>query len=178
MPALTLLTYTYKRPLALSRCKQSVCAQTCQDVQHLIIEDSIGLGVGGMYADLPKHVCEISGDWVYYLQDDDRLAHEEVVSDFTAYLQKLDSVPDVVIVRNEKGGHIFPVRWYAAPEMGFIDLGNFIVRRDVFTANANFFGHRYEGDYDFIRTLWDRGYKFEWYDRVFSICQISRGMPE
>lgn len=178
MPALTLFSYTYKRPLALSRCKQSVYSQTCQDLEHVIIEDKVGLGVGGMYKDLPRHVDVISGDWVFYLQDDDILAHEQVAENFVNYLGSLEEMPDVIMVRNEKGGRILPTYWQRAPEMGFVDLGNFIVRADVFKANAHRFAHCYEGDYYFIRALWDMGYKFAWYDRLFSICQISQGRPE
>jgi hypothetical protein len=172
-PFLTIYTPTYKRPKGLEQCRASVRAQDDPGIEHLIIEDTVGLGVGGMFADIPNH--PVRGEWVYFLSDDDRLADPQVVSDFRA--QAFDA--DVVMCRSTIGQHIFPSAqcWGHVPLLGHVTLSNWIVRADVWRSVP--YGEHYEGDFAFIRACWDRGLRFAWWDRF--ICHADgwgQGRPE
>ena len=80
-----------------------------------------------------------------------------------------------IIVRNKHG--LQPCRWQA-PQPGR-STGSYVVRADVFCRHADQFGARYEGDYDFIRFLWDRRYTFAWWDRLVAEAQqVGMGRPE
>jgi len=45
--------------------------------------------------------------------------------------------------------------------------------------SVGLFGKRYEGDFDYISALWNRGYQFAWHDRLFARAQVlGLGRPE
>lgn len=171
-PFLSIYTPTYKRPRLLSRCIASVMAQTIgnEQIQHYVVRDDIGIGIGGMFAAIADNAKHLIGEYVYILQDDDILAKPDVVQRLYDFA-KGNGNPEVIIVQNTKRGMRLPLVWEDAPRVGMIDLGSYIVRRDVFTVNAHFFGRRYEGDFDFIETLWIRGYKFAWFRLLFAEAQ-------
>ena len=178
MAFLTIYTPTYKRPKALAVCKQSVLDQTRRSfIEHVIIPDEVGIGIDGVYRDVPNHLDKVNGDYVLFLSDDDYLCDPELAHKF--YKLAIDDYPDVVIFKAEKAGRVLPDIWNSKPKCGHIDLSNFIVRSDIWKAHADKWGQRYEGDYDFIRALWDMGYKFKWWDFLGVKAQrISRGKPE
>lgn len=176
MTFLTLYTPTYQRPQGLARCVASVQAQTDQDIEHLIIRDEVGLGVAGMFADIPNH--PVSGEYVYFLSDDDYLADPGVVAGLRQALRQQGD-PDVLMCRSTIGQHIFPSAqcWGHVPLLGHVTLSNWIVRRAVWEAVP--YGEHYEGDFSFIRACWDRGLRFAWWDRF--ICHADgwgQGRPE
>jgi glycosyltransferase involved in cell wall biosynthesis len=48
-PFLTVLTPTYRRPVGLVACLESVWTQTAIDqIEQVVMVDHIGLGIGGM----------------------------------------------------------------------------------------------------------------------------------
>lgn len=174
---LTIYTPTYRRPRFLAACKESVAAQSDRDYQHLVIEDRVGVGVEGMFLAVRDNVGLIEGQYVYMLQDDDVLVDRDFVRELKRFVWEHND-PPVVIVRNKKHG-LQPRRWRQAPQLGSIDLGSYVVRADVFCRHADQFGARYEGDYDFIRFLWDRRYTFAWWDRLVAEAQqVGMGRPE
>lgn len=179
MAFLTIYTPTYKRPKALAVCVESVLTQhKGWHVQHLIVPDEVGLGIDGMYADIINHVDEVNGEYVFMLSDDDMLCNDKFVSnllDFTKDNEK----PEVIIIKAIKEGRILPSIWNAKPQLGHIDISCFVVRSDIWKVNADKWGKRYEGDFDFINSLWEQGYQFNWMDVVAVKAQrISRGQPE
>lgn len=174
MTLLTIYTPTYKRPHALERCKASVAAQA--PCQHLVIEDTVGLGVGGMFADIPNHYGEIKGSYVYVLSDDDWLVDPHFVRDLPKVLERHNQ-PDILMVKSTIGGAIYPTRWTMRPQLGMVTLSNWIVKKDVFCSVP--YGHRYEGDFDFIDACYDRGLRVEWWDRIVTTALgWGRGEPE
>jgi len=195
----------------LERCKESVCAQTLlrsphpsplpagegvgELIQHLVVVDEVGVGIAGMFAEIGRHVDEMMGEYVYVLQDDDELADERVVADLARFIwagedcfvakgaprNDVDRGPDVVMVRNIKRGLNLPLIWQEKPREGYVDLGSYVTRRGVFTENVTRFGKRYAGDFDFIDALWEGGYSFAWFDRLFARAQVREpglGRPE
>lgn len=169
---MTFYTPTYLRPTYLAICRQSVQAQACRDFQHMVIVDDAGIGVDGMFRDIPRHADQVRGEYVFILADDDRLLSPDGLEQVRAFARAQDN-PAVLIVRNYKWGDVYPTIWQQEPVLGAIDTGNFIVRSDVFRENADRFGQRYEGDYDFIHHLWERGYPFAWFDYLFSEMQVG-----
>lgn len=178
MAFLTIYTPTYKRPLALQVCIDSIKEQTRAGfIEHVIIPDEVGIGIDGVYREVPNNLDKVHGDYVLFLSDDDMLIDPEFMRKFYAYA--IDGYPEVVIIKAEKSGRILPDLWQHEPMLGHIDLACFVVRSDIWKANADKWGQRYEGDYDFIKSLWDQGYNFKWLDIVAVKAQrISRGQPE
>lgn len=181
MAFLTIYTPTHRRPSLLRTCVLSVEMQVCHDYEQVIIHDEIGVGIAGMFAAIPGNLNLIKGDYVYILQDDDVLADNGVIGDVRMFAIK-NNMPPVVIGRNIKRGNKYPTYWRERPQEGHIDLGSYVIRRDVFAANARQFGQRYAGDADFIDALWAAGYPFAWLDRLLSREQIPErpglGRPE
>lgn len=180
MTLLTIYTPTYKRPKALAYCIQSVGRQTDQDTQHLIIPDDKGIGIAGVYRDVRLHGHKVEGDYCLFLSDDDYLYDNNVVADFRQFVNEHDK-PEVVMAKGIREGKTYPAPfcWQAPPMVGFVTLFNVITRRDVWIANATAWGECYEGDYFFMRHLWDAGYLFTWWDRTICATQrVSRGKPE
>lgn len=90
-----------------------------------------------------------------------------------------DNYPPVMIFRNKKRGNIYPTFWECEPREGHIDLGNYVVRTDVFRRHAHEFGKRYAGDFDFIHALWRHQYQFFWYRKIIAHAQtVGLGRSE
>jgi hypothetical protein len=162
----------------LEICRQSVRVQCDEDWEQVVIEDQVGIGVAGMYREVRRHVDQVHGDYVYMLQDDDMLVDPRFVAQLRKFVEAT-KWPEVVIVKIRAQTRELPLIWREAPRLGRIDLGNFVVRADVWKAHAADFGQRYEGDFDFIMNLWDCGYRFEWWPRVVAkkVC-VGRGRAE
>lgn len=176
-PFLSIYTPTYKRPGLLKQCKASVAAQVAP-VEHVIAEDTVGIGIDGVYARMPDHASLVHGEYVMVLSDDNVLTDTHFASDLKEIVRHNDH-PDVVVFKGEIGSSVQPIVWHDEPQIERIDLSCFAVARDVWQQHADLWGHRYEGDFDFIHGLWDLGYRFFWWDRrVFRALQISRGAAE
>lgn len=177
-PLVTFYTPTYKRPVMLSICRQSVEAQSDPSWEQLIVPDEVGIGIPGMFREIPNNTRRMKGRYIYVLQDDDMLADKYFVEELRKFLEAMND-PEVVIVRTRKGGLILPLEWKTRPRLAHIDLANYVVRADVFLRHAEAFGQRYEGDFDFINRLWELQYRFEWLDRLVCVSQaVGRGRTE
>jgi hypothetical protein len=155
-PFISFYTPTYRRPAQLANCLESVRTQTlARDCEQVVIPDHVGLGVGGMFERVPAYAGALHGRYVHFLCDDDVLAHQQAVAQLKAVVAAEDE-PDVVIVGSQKPGGMFPTRNAGPPELGGIDLGCFVVKRDLWTTYAGEYGRRYEGDFDFIDRLWQQ----------------------
>lgn len=174
---LSIYTPTYQRPQLLERCMESVANQT-MPCQHVIVEDKVGLGVGGMYREIQNHAHEVHGDYVLVLSDDNCLYDEYAVADLFYHIES-EGRPDVAIWEGSLQGIRVPKLWYCRPQIACIDLSNFIVRREVWQKHADDWPDSYEGDYHFIAKLWDTGYRFSWFHRLgYFAVKISKGAPE
>ncbi len=175
MTFLSIYTPTFRRPYQLGLCKASVEGQS-SPVEHVIVEDTVGLGVDGMFADIPNHAHKVTGQYVMVLSDDNILVDPHFAADLEL---QADGDPDVVVFKGQIMGTTQPAAWCCEPIETMIDLSCFAVRRDIWQKHAHDWGHRYEGDFDFIHALWAARYRFHWWDRlVFQALQISRGAAE
>ena len=175
-PMLSVYTPTYRRPFLLELCKASVANQSVR-VEHVIIEDTVGLGIGGMYGAIREHVGEVHGEYVMVLSDDNIL----VDGRFAERLEKIavdHLYPDVILFRGQIEQTLQPAAWACEPEITKIDLSCFAVQREVWVENADKWGQHYCGDFDFIHALWQE-YEFCWWDHLaFMAVKISGGEPE
>jgi hypothetical protein len=178
MPFLTFYTPSYRRPHGLAKCLASVQMQTIvSEIEQIVIPDHVGLGVGGMFAQVSRYASAVHGDYVYLLCDDDVLASPDVVEMVRRFAQ-LQGLPPVILVDAKKGGATWPVGEPWPPRCGAIDLGCIITRRDVWQAHAKDYGARYEGDYDFMQAVSQAGYPAVYCPVLFSIGAVSRGAAE
>lgn len=177
-PFLTVYTPTYKRQTLLEDCKQSVSWQTDGDVEHVIVEDTQGIGIAGVFRQVRKNVDQVHGQYVYFLQDDDVLASLDFVKELKRFVNAFKH-PEVVIGRIQVGIRTLPLMWEGEPLEGMIDLGNAVVRSDIWKKHADLYGQRYNGDWDFIHGLWELKYRFEWWNFVMGRKQVvGHGLSE
>lgn len=175
-PFLSVYTPTFRRPQALANCVASVKAQTIT-TEHVIIPDEVGIGIAGVYADVPNHAHKVHGTYVLFLSDDNYIIANDFAERLRDVIQR-EGYPDVVVFKNDICGCIQPAHWEAV-DYGAIDLSCFVVAREIWQKHAGDWGRHYAGDFDFIRTLFDAGYRFYWWDSLeMRALRISNGVPE
>lgn len=177
-PFITFYTPTYRRPLGLARNLASVQAQTrVQDIEQIVIPDHIGIGIDGMFARVPEYADAVHGRYVAFLCDDDELSGPDVVERLE-YAAEAEGYPPLLVVQTRKGGTVLPSGEAWPPRMGQIDLNCAVVRRDIWQRHAGHYGRRYEGDFDFMWSLWVEGVPAVPVDLVLSVGGVSRGAAE
>jgi hypothetical protein len=178
-PFITFYTPTYRRPQALARCLASVAGQTVVDaIEHIVIPDHVGLGVGGMYKRVARYAKAVHGRYVHLLADDDILVSPTVVEELRQFTRANDD-PEMVIVKSQKD-RVYPFGQPWPPVCGLIDLGCLVARLDVWQRHAQAYGHpgRYEGDFDFANAVLAAGHHAEFCDVLFVAGAVSRGAEE
>lgn len=152
-PFLTILTPTYHRPQQLRRCMDSVARQTLvAEIDHIILPDYVGVGVGGMYQLMPERVGAVRGEYVFILCDDDVLTDDRSVETLRREVRRAQN-PPLCLVQTVKGGSQWPQGPWWPPREGQIDLNCAVVRADFWKAHAIGYGSTYEGDCRFLERL-------------------------
>lgn len=177
-PFLSVYTPTYKRPTMLRLCEASVEQQT-EYTEHIIVRDDVGIGIDGMFAAIPRHAHWVRGTYAMVLSDDDVLIDAAFAADLKREAAA-NAHPDVILFKGQIGEVVQPIAWGGEPELERINLSCFAVRGPTWRLHSADWGHRYEGDYDFIHRLWELGYRFHWWDRLAfrALRGPSRGAPE
>ena len=177
-PFLTIVTRTYNRPSALASNVSSIDAQTDADLQHLIIEDTIGLGMYEADCSLDRHKDHVLGEFVYILDDDDYL----VINFFVAGLKRIVAAhqPDVIMVRAQFPGMVLPNPWGKPPQICRIGSPNFVVRANLWKHYIYMFcKDKRGGDFQLIDTLFKAKAQVYWWDQVVAkVPQVGKGRPE
>jgi GT2 family glycosyltransferase len=165
-PFLTLYTSTYRRPQWLLDCVASAQRQTDPDYEHILHPDPVGIGIAGVHQRIAEIAPRLGGQYVYLLNDDDVLVDDHLIADLKVIARDAD--PDVIMVRVAWDGRVIPEDdcWRREPRMGHVGSSTYVVRREVFQRFAAEFRPVYEGDYWFIRAIWDAGCSFYWHDVV------------
>jgi len=149
-----------------------------REIEHLVIPDHVGLGIGGMYQHVPNYVHAAHGEYVHLLADDDVLASPHVVEAVKLAAQA-NNYPAMLVVKVIKGGGLLPLDGQPWPPVcGRIDLGCLITRTDVWKSHAHKYGNRYEGDFDFASAVAQSGHEAVMVDLLFLVGGVSRGKPE
>lgn len=175
---LEVITRTFgKRPRMLLRNVLSMREQTDADWQQTLLHDTERRGVAWAVGNLAT--VEAVGDYVWILDDDDECAYPEFVADLK-YAVTIYGHPDVVMVKMDHGEPlgVLPAtgHWGNAPQEGCIGTSAFVVRRDVWNMYRPEWRAQYNGDFHFIRHLWDVDCIFAWLDVVASRTQSGRNM--
>lgn len=149
---------------------QSVAEQTIP-VQQVFARDRVlgGSGVAGMFSQVKLHAHRLTGDYVHFLADDDWLCGPTVAEQVQTFAL-LNGWPDVIVVRAEKCGVMYPIRMEGPPICGQIDLGCIITRRDVWLQHVQDYAAVYEGDYWHMLAMYNAGRRF-----VYSSIEFERG---
>ena len=177
-PFITFYTPTYKRPVQLAACLASVAEQTAKEhIEQIVIPDHLGVGIAGMYANVPKYADAVHGQYVHLLADDDVLAGPHVVERVKDFAVTYD-FPPLILVTSTKDGQDWPIAPEWPPIQGRIDLGCAITRADIWKAHAKDYGLRYEGDFDFMDALYRAGIQAAVCPIRFLYGKVSRGVPE
>lgn len=179
-PFLTIFTrHLPERVDLLNRCIQSVRQQSCEDYQHMVVEDtSKHYDVHAADSMFSRFKDGIKGRYVYMLDDDDYLIDEDFIGVIRSAAQQ--ECPDVIMVRMERAvkpfNDVLPPRnlWEKRPQPGKVGAPCFIIKANVWKEYCYLFGKptKGHGDHCLIATLWDEGYKFHWLNRV--VVRIDR----
>lgn len=181
MAFLEVVTRVYKRPTLLAANQASLDGQSDGDWEQTLLTDAVGRGVGWSYEQLATYAPQLTGDYIWLLDDDDLCVYPDLVAELKAIAAQHD--PDVVFVRMDHGERgVLPTDkfWGRPPFQGCIGCSAYIVRRAVWQQHANAFcpGH-YASDFDFIQAIWQDRPRVAWWDIVASRVQrISYGRPE
>lgn len=182
-PFLSIITRTHKRPFALGQCVASVQDQADQDLEHIIIEDTEGLGVAESFRLLLK--AKPAGHYVMILDDDNLLADPAVVSDLHAIANEYQ--PDVIVFKmNNAELGILPDThvWQREPIITHIDGGNIAVRRHIWRACipavlGPYDSPIYESDIWYLREVWKRTRRIHWLGQIrVLVSRVGRGAME
>ena len=182
-PFLSIITRTYRRPFALSQCVQSVREQTDQDLEHLILEDMVGMGVAESHRLFLK--AKPAGYYVMILDDDDLMATPGVVADLHVVANEYR--PDVIVFKmNNAELGILPdaLVWQHEPLPARISGSNVAVRRHVWHGCIPAILGRdgvpcYESDFLYLEEIWRRTRRIHWLDRIeVLVSRVNRGAME
>ena len=177
MPFLTCYTPTFRRPKLLECCCTSVLLQA-ERVQHVIVPDEVGIG-WRIFTEIRRHAHKCIGEYVHFLSDDCALSDSLVSIDLRRFADSSE-YPEVIIWKGQYPDSVCP--WQPAgvrPRLGYINLGNFVVRRDVWLRTADSWMAEYAGDFYYVDSLWERGCRFAWMDRIgWRALAIMNGKPE
>lgn len=180
-PFLTILTRHHKRPWMLERCRASVLAQTCDDYEHVILHDHVGLGIRGSHQMAIDHAGHYRGRYIWMLDDDDWLIEPGFV-DAIKRTAEAHNDPPVIVVRANHPSGLLPSdeHWHRAPELGHIGMPCVVVRADVWRQWAHRMLDRERGcDYAFISAMYGAGVEFVRLDLVaVQVGQIGAGRME
>ena len=182
-PFVTFVTPSlWNRPNLREQCLTSVKAQRMDaDIEHLVLPDYVGDGIGAMYARMPQYASAVHGEYVHILADDDVL-EPGAVQELKAFADQW-GYPPVIIVNalkyTELGALVLPLEHHGPPVQGRIDLGCIVTRADVWKQHVKDYGQRYEGDFDHVSALWNAGHKFLYKpEGLFLRGAVMRGAGE
>jgi len=159
--------------------RESLLSQTDLDFYPLIIYDKKGRGVPWANRQLYECQNKINSDYVFILDDDDKLIDRDFIKDIKEIVQKHN--PDVIMVKMERKGKIYPtdISWKKDPKFANIVMSNFIVRSSIYKKYAKSFCVDQGADFYFIREVLKHPYKVHWEDKVYSkVMVVSKGGPE
>lgn len=178
MTFLSIITRTYKRPVALAACLASQEEQTCRDFEHDLIVDEVGVGIEETYRLMSvRDWHEITGEYVYFLDDDNVLTGPDVVQSIRDVTKNR---PDIIVARAILGNlGLLPPHLGIPLMRGRIDLGCVVMRRDIFLQAARCFQPRYDGDFDYIAGGIAVSNSLVWLNKIIMRAQRrSFGEPE
>jgi len=178
---LEVLTRYYKRPEMLERNEASLEAQTCDDWEQTLLIDNIGRGIGWSVENLGRYASQLTGRYIWILDDDDECIRPTLVAELKEIAGRCD--PDVIMLRMDHGPRGVlpePGFWESKPQLGHIGISAFVVKREVWQANAGaWIPGAYHSDFIFIAAVFAVRPAVYWHNVIASQVQrVSLGKPE
>ena len=173
MAFLEVLTRCYKRPAMLAVNRASLAAQTDGDYVQTLLVDDVGRGIAWSHENMGAYAAQLTGAYVWVLDDDDTCICPTLVADLKAIARRY--MPDVIMLRMDHGaGRVLPdARWGMSPIYGQIGVSAYVVRRQVWQHHAHAWTPGWYGsDFSFIDSIWRAGrWQFYWHDCIASAVQ-------
>ncbi len=157
--------------------------QSCRDFDHVIMVDTVGIGVPRANKMFVENLDRVTGEYVLMLDDDDMFSTDQAIARL-AEVTEWDE-PEMVIFQCDHGGGLgvlpFPkiFKLKSMPQPSGIGTCSYITRREIFEATIEKFGQRLGGDYIFFKAAYgmckDVVYLEE---QLTKVQRISNGKPE
>lgn len=184
-PFLTIVTRTYKRPMALQRNRDRILNVGLRSptesllIEHVILEDLKGGGMQVAEAALFAFREEFHGDYIVHCDDDDYVCAEDMVTTLWDVVQENGSPPLIVFkVNHEPRKELMPNRWQAFPMEGNICTNCVLFRRDLYmkVENIGAIAQRHGGDFAFIHNCFldTKPSEVVWLDRILMTVTKDR----
>jgi predicted O-methyltransferase YrrM len=174
-PFLSIITRCYKRPKLLEINVKSVDAQSDQDIEHLLIQDNRGVGIGGANQSFFRLRDLVEGQWVYILDDDDRLVYPDFVKELKKIVRQHDPQVVMVKVEVERPGYILPDTWENRPILNRIRSLNYIVKSALWKRYISHFAKPAAGDFAFIDEIWKSEPRIFWWNGIVAKVPCAGG---
>jgi hypothetical protein len=152
----------------LEQNQRSLQHQTDPDFEQIVITDNEDRGYLWANSQIAKLTEKLQGQYVYILDDDDKLVCDTFIEDFKSLIINCKIRPMVVICKGYYiENKIFPKFWQTEPIRGQIGSPNFIVDKTVFHDRKHMWQQKRAGDYFFIKSCWDANPDwFFWWDQI------------
>ena len=178
---LEILTRTGRRPNALQCNVASLASQTDRDFKQTYLVDEVGRGVAWANKNLGNYASNLTGDFIWILDDDDECTYADLIKDLKEIVA--GNSPDAVMCKVIycDFGELPPYDlWGKSPEFASISMSNFFVKREIYQQYSYAFPESLGGDHAFISEIFrQENIKIYWWDQVvMRIMQIGRGAPE
>lgn len=191
MAFLEVITRTCNRPKLLAKNQASLARQTDPDFRQTILVDDVGRGIGWAQAQLADYAHQLTGEYIWLLDDDDMCIRDTLVEELKAIVGFKErghdtSCPykyDVVMIRmdhRERGVLPDEDAWGRFVFQNRVGCSAYVVRREVWQKHAAAFrSARYQSDFDFIESVFlDPDVTVYWHKVVASRVQsIGMGVP-
>lgn len=161
----------------------SAYEQTCTDFNHVIMVDTVGIGVPRANKMFVQNAYRITGEYVLILDDDDMFSTDQAIARL-AEVAEWDE-PGMVIFRCDHGSGLgvlpFPEIFEnkTKPKPSGIGTCSYIMRRDIFEATIENFARRLGGDYLFFMAAYGACEHVVYLkEQLTKVQRISNGKPE
>lgn len=168
-PFITFITRTFGgRPGMMAQNAAALQAQDDPDWEQIILfdEERRGVAYGDFMIGIPENLKAINGQWVFVVDDDNKVSTPRFVSTLKAIAKK--HKPDVIMFKSRYADlGILPRGddWNAPPQHGRTSPFSCLIKASVFKSFAHVWaeGGAYVGDYLFLKAIVDSGAKLYWH---------------
>ena len=176
-----IITRAFRRPTMLAVNQRSLAASTYTKWKQTLFVDEVGIGVPAANAMLAS--VDVTGDYIWILDDDDRLTSPNALERVANKLNNSYASVDAIVVQMDHGRlGVLPsyAFWHKVPPRGQIGVSSVIASRQFwYRYRDRFLSARYDSDYDYVSAVLSSGGNIIWHDGIVSEVQrISRGAPE
>lgn len=183
-PFMSIVTrHMSQRPNMFKQCCDSIDEQSNQDLEHIVIEDSLGVGVPLANALLAVNADKVHGQYVFILDDDNVFVDDNFITDIKSIIKNREI--DLIFIKKYIGEIIFPreTSWNTnGIAIAEVDTGCVVVKKEVWLQNIHwFFNGGHCGDFSFIKQLMNviPASKIYWQDKIYTkALRVGGGKPE